>query len=224
MFEGFSERSFDFLFELSVNNDRRWFQPRKAEFEEVLNRPMKALANETLALMQAAFPEYNFMLHTSRIYRDARRLFGRGPYHEHMWFSIQSGVDKARGPRFWFVIHPEGYSHGLGDWTGTPAFLEAFRKKIVAHPARFEEILRTIPDPKQAMLRGDTYKRPKGHISETIDPWYNRRLLDLEYETHFGKEIYTDRVPELLAGSYTRLLPLFDFLFEAYRLAQEAED
>ena len=221
-FQGFSEAANEFLWGIRLNNERSWFQEHKQEFEEHLNRPFRMLANDTLALMQEAFPEYNFMAHVSRIYRDARRLFGRGPYYDYMWFSIQPGIDKSRGPRFWFELDPQGYSHGMGYWDGTPAFAEAFRKKIAAHPAQFEEIILSVPDRERGWLRGEEYKKPKGHFNERIDPWFNRKTIEVGYNDFFEKLIFTDMLPELLTASYSQLTPLFDFMLDAYHVAEKA--
>ena len=78
MFEGFTTQTSDFLWELAFHNERPWFLEHKEQFEQVLNRPLKALAADTAALMEQRFPSRGFKLHVSRIYRDARRLFGRG--------------------------------------------------------------------------------------------------------------------------------------------------
>jgi uncharacterized protein (DUF2461 family) len=37
MFQGFTERTSGFLWDLSFNNERPWFLEHKAEFETVLN-------------------------------------------------------------------------------------------------------------------------------------------------------------------------------------------
>ena len=42
-FTGFQPEAIDFLAELAQNNDRAWFQPRKAEYERLLKEPMEAL-------------------------------------------------------------------------------------------------------------------------------------------------------------------------------------
>ena len=42
-FTGFRPEATDFLAELAQNNDRSWFQPRKAEYERLLKEPMEAL-------------------------------------------------------------------------------------------------------------------------------------------------------------------------------------
>ena len=42
-FSGFRPEAIDFLAELAQNNDRAWFQPRKADYERLLKEPMEAL-------------------------------------------------------------------------------------------------------------------------------------------------------------------------------------
>ena len=42
-FDGFSREAIDFLTELRENNDRAWFQPRKAEYERLLKHPLEDL-------------------------------------------------------------------------------------------------------------------------------------------------------------------------------------
>ena len=88
MFQGFSKETGEFLWELSFHNERPWFLAHKEQFERVLNEPFKALARDSAALLQERFPDMLIQCHISRIYRDARRLFGRGPYKDHLWFTI----------------------------------------------------------------------------------------------------------------------------------------
>ena len=42
-FTGFRPEAVEFLAELAANNDRAWFQPRKAEYERLLKAPLEAL-------------------------------------------------------------------------------------------------------------------------------------------------------------------------------------
>ena len=102
MFTGFTKQAGDFMWELAFNNERPWFMEHKAQFEELVNTPMKALAAETAELMRARCPERELCMHVSRIYRDARPLFGRGPYQDHPWFLIYDAPVKSAGPVFFF--------------------------------------------------------------------------------------------------------------------------
>ena len=214
-FQGFSPATGAFLWELSFNNERPWFLEHKEQFEEVLNRPFRALCADTLALMNARFPERCFDAHPSRIYRDARRLFGRGPYKDNLWFTIYEAGQHNRGPAFWFEIGRVTWSAGLGFWDAEPGVMDAFRRQIDANPARFERLLDDI-DPA-LRLWGEPYKRPKGQRGPRIDPWYNRKYISLGLERDHGAAIYADTLPEELAAMYARLLPLYDYLCEAWR-------
>ena len=42
-FTGFRPEAIQFLADLAANNDRAWFQPRKAEYERLLKTPMEEL-------------------------------------------------------------------------------------------------------------------------------------------------------------------------------------
>ena len=210
-----SPRAMDFLFELSINNERPWFQEHKPEFEALLHRPFKELAEETLDIMSRRFPSCGFGLHISRIYRDARRLFGRGPYHDHLWFSLQREDCRSQGPMLWLEFGLSGTSHGLGYWERSAQQAAAFRKKIDSDPKRFEELLLAVPDRERSRLWGDEYKRPKGHISSLIDPWYNRKQASIGYDDYFGDELFTDRLPLLLSESLSGLIPLYHYMMEA---------
>src|SRR5450432_2814858 len=44
-FPGFKPEALKFLKSLARNNDREWFQPRKAKFEELLRNPLIDLAS-----------------------------------------------------------------------------------------------------------------------------------------------------------------------------------
>jgi uncharacterized protein (DUF2461 family) len=79
MFEGFSQQTGDFMLGLMFNNERPWFEAHRAEYEEYLLKPFKALASDTAELMLSRHPDMGLDLHVARIYRDARRLHGRGP-------------------------------------------------------------------------------------------------------------------------------------------------
>ena len=117
MFTGYSDKVGDFFWELRFNNSREWFNPRKEEFNQLVMQPTKALANELYDWFQEQYPALGLNLHISRIYRDARRLFGRGPLKDEIWFSFQNEIEHRDGaPDFWFEVGAEGYGLGFGYW------------------------------------------------------------------------------------------------------------
>lgn len=211
-----SQKSIDFLWELALHNERPWFQEHKEAFEQLVHRPFKELAAETQRLMEERSPRHDFSLHISRIYRDARRLYGRGPYQDHLWFSLQKQDAHAQGPMLWFELGKDGTSHGAGFWDRTARQAEVFRKRIDAAPARFEALVQSLPDREKGRLWGDEYKRPKGDVGPVLNPWYNRKQASFGYENYFGQTLFSGELPVLLADSFTGLLPLYDFFREIY--------
>ena len=121
MFQGFSQGAIDFLWGIRFNNERGWFLAHKEEFLTLVDAPMRELAAQVSQAMTEEFPKLGLELKESRIYRDARRLFGRGPYKDHLWFSLRRrNENEGAEPSFYFEIAPEYYSYGMGAWDLPP--------------------------------------------------------------------------------------------------------
>ncbi len=136
-FNGFSPEAGAFLWELRFNNERPWFNAHKEEFLALVDRPFRALADEVFERMQEAFPKREWYVHVSRIYRDARRLYGRGPYKDHLWFTLRCDASKDEEvPGFYFGFDPEGYDYGMGYWSSKAQLMERYRRLTLANPKR----------------------------------------------------------------------------------------
>ena len=88
MFQGFSGDTVDFLWGIRFNNERPWFEAHKEDYRAHLLAPMKELAGEVYDRFTEQCSDLALICKVSRIYRDARRLFGRGPYKDHLWLSV----------------------------------------------------------------------------------------------------------------------------------------
>ncbi len=115
MFQGFSPATVDFMWGIRFNNDRSWFEPRKEEYKTCFELPMKELCRECYEEYSQRHKDLDLVSRVSRIYRDARRLFGRGPYKDHLWFTVSQPAERwSCQATFWFELAPEEYSLGLG--------------------------------------------------------------------------------------------------------------
>ena len=222
MFTGFTKQAGDFMWELAFNNERPWFMERKAQFEELVNKPMKALAAETAELMRKRCPERELTMHVSRIYRDARRLFGRGPYKDHLWFMIYDESVKNAGPVFWFEFGKGEYGYGMGFYDATSAQMEAFRKMVDANPARFERLAEPI-EGSEFTVHGEEYKRKKAERGGVIGKWYNRKRIYVSFYRDFDGTGLEEDLPQRLCDAFMRLMPMYDFFTEFYNAAPPAE-
>ena len=144
MFTGFSDTTIDFLWELRFHNERPWFLEHKQVFLDTLDRPMKALAADVTAALEQAYPDRKWYLHVARIYRDARRLFGRGPLNGHIWFSFQNAIEnRGEAPCFWFQVGADGYGCGAGWWL--PAASGVPLRRMLDHdPKPDDKLLRQL--------------------------------------------------------------------------------
>ena len=211
MFNGFSDKTTDFLWGIRFNNERTWFLEHKQEYMQYLQQPLNELGKDVFDIFTEKYGEKNLLLHVSRIYRDARRLHGRGPYKERLWFSIRLNCDNwDEHPVYWFEIAPEGYSCGMGFYTHRTAMMENFRKSINDNPQRLLTLAEDFEKQDYFLLEGDEYRRPKGTPGGILNKWYNRKKIDL---VHYGDD-YNHYRPEFaseLAGRYGSLMPLFEY-------------
>ena len=86
MFQGYSQETVDFMWGIRFNNERGWFLAHKDDYQQHLLAPTRELGQAVYEGLSAALPQEPLILKVSRIYRDARRLHGQGPYKDHLWF------------------------------------------------------------------------------------------------------------------------------------------
>ena len=135
MFQGFSQEAVDFLWGIRFNNERGWFEARKEEYLTLVAGPMRELGEQVHAAVEEEFPKLGLNLHVSRIYRDARRLHGRGPYKDHLWFTLRRPKEEwVSQPAFYFELAPEYYSMGMGWYDATPLTMAKLRARIDRDP------------------------------------------------------------------------------------------
>lgn len=213
MFQGFSQQAVDFLWGIRFNNERSWFLEHKQEYLTYVAKPLRQLGEEVQQVMEEKSPELGLNLHVSRIYRDARRLHGRGPYKDHLWLSMErpGGEEWTGRPVFWFELAPESWSYGLGYWCAGALTMAKFRARLDRDPKTFEKLVRAFNKQEEFVLEGEEYKRPKGQTTPLLTPWYNRKGLVLSRECPNGGVLFTPELPQVLVDGYSFLLPYYRY-------------
>ena len=215
MFQGFSQATVDFLWGIRFNNERSWFLAHKEEFQTVVDTPLKELAAEVTRRMQEEFPELGLELKVSRIYRDARRLYGRGPYKDHMWFSLRRPHDRdVSVPGFYFEIAPEYYSYGMGCYDPTPLTMAKLRARIDRDPAPLEELARCLEEDGRFKLEGRQYKRPKGDPGPVLYSWYNSKQIGFSSDHNCEGLLFRPELAEQVLDGFRFLVPCYRFLWD----------
>ena len=153
-FTGFRPEAIDFLADLAANNERDWFNPRKADYERLLKEPIEALVAALAERLAArdiplrADPKRSIF----RIYRDTRFSKDKSPYKTHLgasfpWLeraadgSLVEADGSAHANGGYFNFQPGEMYVGGGMWMAEKPRLDAFRRAIVDDPDRVRAAL-----------------------------------------------------------------------------------
>lgn len=213
MFTGFTDETVDFMWGIRFNNERSWFEAHKEIYLKQFYQPMRELGEELYDYMREQRPDYGLICKVSRIYRDARRLHGRGPYKESLWFTIeQPGESWTDRPSFWFELMPEGWSYGMGYWVSKPVTMAKLRARIDRDPATMEALTRKLNEQTEFSLDTTDYKKLRSPApSEILEPWYRAKYFAIGHHEKLTEELFSRDIVERLKQGYTFLLPYYDY-------------
>jgi uncharacterized protein (TIGR02453 family) len=145
-FTGFPAAGIQFLRDLKKNNDRDWFQPRKALYQEQVERPMVLLITETSlrcrkrGLMIGAKEKNPVM----RVYRDIRFSPDKRPFKTHVGASLKAAHSKTSYGEIYVHISPEESFVAAGFWMPERPFLQAWRNAMVQQPSGFLKVVKAL--------------------------------------------------------------------------------
>lgn len=140
----FRPEALKFLRNLARHNDRAWFTPRKADFEELLKEPMLAVIRKITEAMLDFAPQHVRPAEKSlfRIYRDTRFSNDKRPYKTHVaaWWSHQ-GLEKTSGAGYYFSVSPKEVVVAAGAYMPEKDQLSAIRHWLLENHAEFRKLL-----------------------------------------------------------------------------------
>ena len=141
----FSNEAMKFLRGLKRNNDREWFNARKAAFERELKEPMLALIGEINEAMAEFAPMHvrppqKIMM---RIYRDIRFSKDKRPYKNHVsaWW-VRDGLQKTSGAGFYLQVSAEEVLVAAGAYMPEREQLLAIRRYLAEHHEEFRAVMK----------------------------------------------------------------------------------
>jgi len=213
MFTGFTDETVDFMWGIRFNNERTWFEAHKETYLTHFYQPMRALGEELYDYVRELRPDYGLICKVFRIYRDARRLHGRGPYKDHLWLSIRQPAEEwADKPTFWFELAPEGWSYGMGYWVSKPVTMAKLRARIDREPAAMEKLMRQLNSQTEFSLNTADYKKLRSPApSPLLEPWYRAKYFSIGHEEKLTEELFSRDIVKRLKDGYQFLLPYYDY-------------
>lgn len=224
-FAGFSADAIQFLSDLAANNDRAWFQPRKADYERLLKQPMEALCValeerfESRGVPLAADPARSPM----RIYRDVRFSKDKSPYKTNVaagFRYVERGSDGTALPTVgrhgggYFHLQPGEIFVGGGMWHPEPGPLNAWRRLVVEDPSRVHAAIdETAFVACFGSVSGDRLKRPPAGISADHPELALLTLKDVTFGRRLDDhEAMSPDLPDILAADLATAAPLIRLL------------
>jgi uncharacterized protein (TIGR02453 family) len=166
-FPGFPPEGLQFFRALARHNNRDWFQPRKAMFEEQVKQPMRELVEALNGAMKGFAPEYvtDPAQAIYRIYRDTRFSKDKTPYKDHIAASFfRSGTGPHKYGGYYVHVSHKEVAVGGGVYMPEPEVLLAIRQHIAENHQKLRKIL-AAPAVRKFLgeLQGEQLSRvPKG--------------------------------------------------------------
>ncbi|MEM1128520.1 MAG: DUF2461 domain-containing protein [Bacteroidota bacterium] len=186
-FPGFREEAFTFLRQLKSNNDRDWFKPRKATYEDEILWPLRCLIAD--ASRQAA--ERGLPLSGDpkkshfRIYRDTRFSKNKDPYKTHASAVLSRSGSKKEPGGAYVHIEPGHTFIATGFWRPPTPVVRVWRTHMGQDPTGFLEMAKAMDDAgielEFGIRPGESLKRiPRGfeeHKDTALDPYLRAKSL-----------------------------------------------
>jgi uncharacterized protein (TIGR02453 family) len=227
-FTGFRPAALTFLRGLSRHNDRVWFEANRPRYESELRGPLAALVEEVDARLGTIAPEIVGHPKRSlfRIHRDVRFSSDKRPYKTNVaaWF-FHDGGDRTvggagrsgahGGAGFYFDIGLTGSWLGGGIWMPPRPTLTRIRERVDEDHASLARILRA-PEVRRrfgALSPDGTLTRmPRGYPdTHPAASFLRHQSFTLGRQLN-ERELFSPRLPDLLARDFARLVPLVRWL------------
>ena len=220
LFNGFPKESIKFFADLAFNNNKKWFNDHKKDYEQYIMKPSRAFVIEMGERLQElssdinAIPVVNKSLF--RVNRDTRFSKDKSPYKTNLGILFWEG-DRKRMECPGFYFHSEADKLMLAD--GIHIFpkdlLERFRKVVIDNKSGNEllDIVRTLGNDK-LKVSGEYYKRvPQGYDPNHSNSNYLKfNGLYTMFETKIPKEFYSNKLIDYCFDNYKKMFPLHKWI------------
>lgn len=219
-FTGFSNDTIRFLAELTLNNDKGWFDQNRARYEAVWLEPAKLFVEalgkrlKKLSPGVAFEPKINGSL--LRINRDTRFTKNKEPYKTHLDLWFWEGAEKSwQSSGFYFRLTASALLLGTGVLRFEPPLLARYRKAVPANSTG-EQLVKAVTAiaKKKIEIGGDNYTRvPKGFPSDHPRArWLKQGGLYAGFESKVPRDLKSSRFVDYCVDRYRATLPIHRWL------------
>jgi uncharacterized protein (TIGR02453 family) len=208
--------TFQFLSDLSQNNNREWFNDNKPRFETA-KADFLEFTTKLLAEMAKIQPDLNNTLAKDcifRIYKDVRFSKDKSPYKTHFAAAFGPGGKHSNKIDFYFQVQPDGQSMlGGGMWHPLPEELAVFRQEIDYNPSHIKDIIFKEPFKSNfPHIYGEKLKKaPKGYSPEHADVELLKYKEMFFYKNYDDNDLFSENAISLFMKDAEILKPFLDY-------------
>lgn len=217
IFKGFTPQTLEFFNELSLNNNRQWFEENRERYKKTVHAPFVELGHALLETMSAIDPEFELRPEKiiSRINRDVRFSRDKSPYRSNVWISYKRPQREwIEAPAFFFELMPDSYRYGMGFYNASKSTMDRFRMEIVRREDEFLKIAASISRKGVFSVMGEDYKRRlENALPGPLQQWYQKKNLYLMVTREIGDEIFSGEIASILSSGFKSLDELYKFLW-----------
>lgn len=134
-FNGFPRDAARFLTELSVHNDRAWFEANRRRYDDGLVEPARALVDALGPRLQAISPSVRYESKVNRslfrIQRDTRFSADKRPYKEHLDVMFWCGDEHRNAAGYFLRITGAELVIGAGRHVMSPEQIARWRELVL---------------------------------------------------------------------------------------------
>jgi uncharacterized protein (TIGR02453 family) len=221
----FDAAGFRFLRDLAKNNNREWFNARKAQYDETVRDPFLRLIGDLAEPLAKISPHFRADPRPSggsmfRIYRDTRFANDKSPYKT--WLGARLFHERNRqvhAPLFYLHIQPGRCFAGGGLWHPEPPALKRIRDFLVDNPATWKKAVHSKRFRERLELGGESLSRlPSGFDAQ------HELIDDIKRKDFVASAEFTDadamspRLKSLLVDTFKGIAPMVDYLCAALDL------
>jgi uncharacterized protein (TIGR02453 family) len=214
------ENLLQFLYELSQNNNRDWFEKNKPRYQKEVKKPFEAFVDAVIDELKTFEPDFNIQAKDCvfRIHRDTRFSKDKTPYKTHLAAVFTQGGRKTmHQPGYYLHLEFGSLQLGGGAYFMEKDALEKARTRIMADPKAFHAILEDSEFKKRfGELKGEQNKIVPKPFKEAA----KEEPLLLYKQFYFMNELNPQLVlkpdaPSLIGQYYRAALPFNRFFREA---------
>lgn len=213
---GFTKASFDFLADLSDNNNKAWFDENKPIFETRLKAPFEALLEALSArLSDADTPMRGSKKTLFRMHRDIRFSKDKRPYKTNTGaLMTPDGRKNEKAPILYLHMDATGGFAAAGFYKFKASDLEPIRQRMLDKTDEFDAVLSDLDKAGLSLTRSDPLKSmPRGFKGAEDHRHADKlQLKSLIVEIDLPKAIWTsDDVVDRVETFARAAMPLLRF-------------